>query len=144
MIRQRTPIKRGKPPKRKTAHQSLVEEADSWVREIAWKRQGGCLAWLNPPERVTMRCVGSCQGAHILRKGGQYNAIRFHEDNVVGMCSHHHIMWAHQNEHDFYVWIEKLFPGRIERLKQIARESSGKIDHKELICVLKHTYNALS
>jgi hypothetical protein len=120
--------------KRKTAYQSLVEEADKWVTAIVVRRQGGkCLrAGCYPPS-----CGGGMQGAHILRKGGMYNSIRFDLENVLGMCRNHHIYWAHKNELAFYEWVEEMFPGRIAKLKQAALMSSGKIDLKELICVLK-------
>jgi hypothetical protein len=88
---------------------------------------------------LCLRCKKplALQCAHILRKGGKYNAIRYHELNVIGLCGGCHIGWAHHNELEFYEWIEEIFPGRIAFLRQVARESRGKVDLKELICVLK-------
>lgn len=126
-------MKPRKPIRRTSAHQSLVKEADEWVKSIAVNRQATpCLRQgMNPPV-----CGGPIQGAHILRKGGMYVSIRHHLDNVVGLCRNHHMFWAHIYEHDFYEWIESLFPGRIAKLKEEAR-FRRKIDLKELICVLK-------
>lgn len=126
-------IKRSKRPARKSARQTLVLEADAWVRAIVVNRQlTPCLRQgMNPPV-----CGGGIQGAHILRKGGMYVSIRHNLDNVVGLCTNHHMYWAHIYEHDFYEWIEKLFPGRIAALKEEAR-FRRKTDLKELICVLK-------
>ena len=120
--------------KRKTAHQKLVEEADSWVTAINLHRQGGkCLReGIYPPS-----CGGPMQGAHILRKGGKYISIRHHLDNVVILCRNHHMFWAHLYELDFYEWIEELYPGRLAMLRETARAPKRKVDLKELICVLK-------
>jgi hypothetical protein len=127
-------MNRYKRPKRITEHQRLVNEAGDWVREIVLQRQHGeCLR----PAYLSTSCGGGMQGAHILRKGAKYNSIRFDLENVIGMCRNHHIFWAHQNELDFYEWIEKIYPGRIAELKQRALENSGKIDLKLLICVLR-------
>jgi hypothetical protein len=135
----RTPIKRSKRPRRKSAHQELVEEADSWANAIMFDIYGKrCLL----AEIQGVQCGGGLQGAHILRKGGMYSSIRYHEENRIPICRNHHIFWAHLYEHDFYEWVEKTFPGRITRLKKIALESTGKIDLKELICVLKSIHHA--
>ena len=91
--------------KRKTAHQELVEEADSWVKEIALRQQNGkCLR----KGLMPMQCGGGLQGAHILRKGGKYHSIRHELDNVVVMCRNHHMFWAHLNELEFYEWIRAV------------------------------------
>ena len=120
--------------KRKTAHQELVEEADSWVKEIALRRQNGkCLR----QGMIPMQCGGGLQGAHILRKGGKYHSIRHELDNVVVMCRNHHMFWAHTHELEFYEWIEEVYPGRIAMLRETARAPKRKVDLKELICVLK-------
>lgn len=137
----RTPRKRGKRPKRKSAHQELVDQADAWNRALAIKRYGeACLL----AHIKSISCGGGLQGAHILRKGGQYRSIRWHEDNLLPICRNHHIFWAHQNEHDFDEWVEATFPGRIANLKKIAREIGGKVDVKALICVMRHAYNSYS
>ena len=120
--------------KRKSAHQQLVDEADAWANAIAFKIYGErCIL----TEITHVRCGGGLQGAHILRKGGMYASIRYHEDNRLPICRNHHMFWAHLYEHDFYEWVEAEFPGRIERLKEVARAPYRKIDLKELICVLK-------
>ena len=120
--------------KRKSDHQKLVEEADSWANEVAFKIYGReCI--LRHIRAVS--CGGGLQGAHILRKGGMYSSIRFHEDNRLPICRNHHIYWAHIYEHDFYQWVEATFPGRIEHLKETAIAPHRKIDLRELICVLK-------
>src|SRR5215470_16498010 len=103
--------------KRKSSRQLLVEDADAWVKAIILERQGGMC----------------------LRKGGHYSSIRWEPENVVVMCRNHHIFWAHKNEYDFYQWIEKLYPGRIEKLKQAAI-CQQKTDLKELIAVLQMIY----
>jgi hypothetical protein len=130
-------IKSKKPIKRKSAHQKLVDEADAWATAIAFKIYGERCILAHIPN---VRCGGGLQGAHILRKGGMYASIRYHEDNRLPICRNHHLFWAHLYEHEFYQWVEAKFPGRIERLKQIARETSAKFDMKELICVLKHEW----
>jgi hypothetical protein len=120
--------------RRKTAHQELVEEADSWCKAIMLHRQGGlCLRHdCYPPN-----CGGPLQGAHILRKGGMYKSIRHDLENLVVLCRNHHMFWAHLYELDFYEWIEEMYPGRLARLKETARAPKRKVDYKELICVLK-------
>lgn len=125
--------------KRKSAHQQLVEDADAWVTAIVVHRQAArCLRQgYYPPW-----CGGPIQGAHILRKGGLYLSIRHELDNVIGLCRNHHMFWAHRYEHDFYEWIEEMFPGRIAMLKATARAPRRKVDLKELICVLKSQYYA--
>lgn len=133
----RTPLKRR--PKRKSAHQLLVEEADAWANAVAVKIYGEACILAHIP---SPHCGGGLQGAHILRKGGMYASIRYHEDNRLPICRNHHLYWAHIYEHDFYEWVEAKFPGRIAWLKQVARESSGKQDLKELICVLKSIHGA--
>lgn len=122
--------------KRKSAHQQLVEEADSWVKSIVLHGQGPLC--LRCHERKLL------QAAHILRKGGKYNSIRHHLDNVIGLCAGCHIGWAHHNELDFYEWIEEIFPGRLAELRHIARFRSGRVDLKALICVLKQQYEVES
>jgi hypothetical protein len=135
----RTPIKRSKRPRRKSAHQSLMEEADFWVKAIVLERQQGlCLRQGMRP----VSCGGPLQGAHILRKGGMYRSIRHELDNVVILCRNHHMFWAHLYEGDFYLWIEQIYPGRIERLR-ISAQMARKVDLKELICVLKNVYENL-
>lgn len=121
--------------KRKSAHQQLVEEADSWTKAIVLQRQGP----------LCLRCKQRkpLQGAHILRKGGKYSAIRHHLDNVIGLCGGCHIGWAHHNELEFYEWIEEVFPGRIAVLRLSARQR-GRVDLKELICVLRSNYERSS
>jgi hypothetical protein len=120
--------------KRKSDHQRLVEDADAWVKSIVLNRQGGICLRTGYPSRVC--CGGGLQGAHILRKGGIYAGIRYDLENVIVLCRNHHLYWAHLHELEFYEWIENLYPGRIERLKQSAMYSR-KIDLQELICVLK-------
>jgi hypothetical protein len=136
-------IRRGKRPRRKSAHQELVEEADSWVKAIAVHRQRqiaepGVLS-ISRDLPMCLRCKRKkpLQGAHIMRKGGKYNSIRHHLDNVIGLCAECHIGWAHHNELEFYEWIEEIFPGRIAALRLYARFQSGRVDLKQLICVLK-------
>jgi hypothetical protein len=120
--------------KRISAHQELVNEADAWVKAIVLHRQKvPCLRKGQYPPS----CGGPIQGAHILRKGGKYNSIRHHLDNVICLCRNHHLYWAHANELEFYEWIEEIFPGRIRALRTTARYQSAKHDLKELICVLK-------
>ena len=133
----RTPLKHGKRPRRKSAHQVLVDEADAWANAIAKQIYGDACMLSHIP---SPRCGGGIQGAHILRKGGMYASIRYHRDNRLPICRNHHIYWAHIYEHDFYEWVEETFPLRIAELKQIARETSAKIDLKELICVLKSEF----
>jgi hypothetical protein len=125
--------------KRKSARQSLIEEADAWVKAIVLHRQDDrCLReGLTPP-----RCGGPLQGAHILRKGGKYISIRHHLLNVIGLCRNHHMFWAHLYEHDFYEWIEQSYPGRITLLRETALTPHRKTDLKELVCVLKAEYAA--
>lgn len=121
-------------------HQELVKEADSWVKAIVLNRQSG-LCLRGAYDRM-MRCGGPLQGAHILRKGALYSAIRHDLDNVVVLCRNHHIFWGHKDEHAFYEWIEQIYPGRIARLKETAMAPHRKIDLKELICVLKSIHDA--
>ena len=122
-------MKPRKPIKRKSAHQRLVEDADAWAKAIVLNRQG--------PLCLRCKLTKPLQGAHVMRKGGKYNSLRHNLDNIVGMCAGCHIGWAHHNELEFYEWIEEIFPGRIERLRGLARVSSAKIDLKMLICVLR-------
>jgi hypothetical protein len=123
--------------KRKSAHQELVEQADSWCKALVLHRQGvPCLR----AAYTHTRCGGPIQGAHILRKGGKYISIRHDTDNVIGLCRNHHMFWAHTNELEFYEWIEEIFPGRIAELRERARFRSGRVDLKLLICVLKSQY----
>jgi hypothetical protein len=137
-VKPRKPIQRSrKPVKRKSAHQSLVDEADSWATAIAIQIYGERCMLAHIPN---VHCGGGLQGAHILRKGGMYASIRYHEENRLPICRNHHMYWAHLYEQDFYQWVEATFPGRIERLKETARAPHRKIDLRELICVLKHIH----
>jgi 5-methylcytosine-specific restriction endonuclease McrA len=113
--------------KRKTAHQELVHEADSWVRAIVFHRQG--------PKCLKCHESKPLHAAHILSKGAN-PALRFDLENVIGLCMKDHIFWAHRNPVGFTDWIEEIFPGRLARLREMTRHHC-KIDVKELICVLK-------
>lgn len=113
--------------KRKTTHQGLVEEADSWVKAIVLHRQGPNCLKCDKPKPL--------QAAHILSKGAN-GAIRFDLTNVIGLCMPCHIFWAHRDPSGFTDWIDELFPGRRTALK-LAASHHRKIDLKELICVLR-------
>lgn len=135
-------IRRNKRPRRKSAHQLLVDEADSWANAIAKQIYGERCVLAHIP---SPRCGGPLQGAHILRKGGMYASIRYHEDNRLPICRNHHLFWAHLYEYDFYQWVEATWPGRIERLQEIALvRNKAKLDLKELLCVLKSEYFKLT
>lgn len=120
-------IKRKRRPKRITAHQGLVLEADQWLKAIVLAKQG--------PNCLKCGEIKPLQAAHILSKGA-HTSIRFETENVIGLCLQCHIFWAHRDPIGFTQWIEELYPGRIARLQEIARYPR-KIDLKELICVLK-------
>ena len=122
--RSTTPRKR---IRRKSAHQELVQEADSWVRAIVLHRQG--------PKCLKCHEVKPLHAAHMLSKGA-FPSIRHELDNVIGLCMKDHIYWAHREPVGFQQWIEELFPGRIQRLMEAARHVR-KVDLKELICVLR-------
>lgn len=126
-MQSRKPLKRSGRPKRKTAHQSLVREADLWVKAIVLHRQG--------PMCLKCQQVKPLQGAHIIGKGAN-PSMRFDLENVIGLCLKDHIFWAHKDPDGFVQWIESIFPGRLARLREAARHYR-KIDLKELLCVLK-------
>jgi 5-methylcytosine-specific restriction endonuclease McrA len=126
----RTPLKRGKRPKRVSAHQSLVKEADAWVKAIVIGRQG--------PECLKCNRRVDLQAAHILGKGAN-PAMRYELENVIGLCLRCHIFWGHKDPIAFTDWVEQMFPGRIAKLK-LAAAQYRKIDLRELICVLKDIY----
>jgi len=123
----RSPLKRGRKPKRVSNHQRLVMEADSWVKAIVLNRQG--------PNCLKCGQAKPLQAAHILGKGAN-PLMRYELDNVIGLCLKDHIFWAHKDPDGFVQWIESIFPGRLARLREQSRYH-GKIDLKELICVLK-------
>jgi len=120
------PIKRTR-VKRVSAHQSLVKDADAWVRSIVFGRQG--------PKCLKCNEVKPLSASHILGKGAN-PALRYDLDNVIGLCVKCHIFWCHRDPVGFTDWIEEIFPGRLARLREMARQHC-KIDLKELICVLK-------
>lgn len=120
-------IRRYKRVKRKSAHRELVEEADAWVKAIVLERQG--------PECLKCKKVKPLQGAHILGKGAN-PALRYDLENVIGLCVKCHLFWCHRDPIGFSEWVEEIFPGRLQRLREKSKYYC-KIDLKELLCVLK-------
>lgn len=119
--------KRTRKPKRVSAHQALVKEADAWVKAIVLNRQGpNCLKCGKPKP---------LHAAHILSKGAN-PSLRYDLENVIGLCMQDHIFWAHRDPVGFATWIEEKFPGRLDKLK-LSASFYCHLDLKELICVLR-------
>jgi hypothetical protein len=130
MIR-RTPIKRGKSPKRKTSARKLKQEIDLLIKAVVLKRDNyRCVA----SGEAGVKCNEAergLQAAHILPKG-KYPRLRFNTDNVLSMCFYHHLIWAHKDPLDFARFIREAYPGREEKLRILA-QTAAKVDLKELL-----------
>ena len=75
------------------------------------------------------------QAAHILPKG-KYPLLRYALENLLTLCYRDHLEWAHKDPIGFVHWIEAVWPGRIQRLRESAA-MPRKIDYRELLVVLE-------
>lgn len=79
--------------------------------------------------------------AHIKSKG-PYARLRFEKLNLLLLCYHDHIEWAHKEPDDFIQWIEQEWPGRLQTLREMAA-TAPRVDLKELVIALRLEVSAL-
>ena len=77
----------------------LLEIAKAGVRA----RDGRCVA-ANADGRA---CWGHLQASHIFPEG-IYHSMKFDPENMVGMCTQHHIFWWHKNPLEADAWLRKF------------------------------------
>ena len=125
--------------RKRSKKNTLVTEADSWVRAIVFAKQG-----TDGNSGLCAKCglQKLLQAAHIFSKGS-HPSLRYDLDNVIGLCLRCHIFWAHRDPVAFVDWVEQKYPGRVDQLR-LAAQMPRKIDLKELICVLKSIHKALT
>lgn len=129
MIR-RTPLKRGKPPRKKTSARRLKQQIDLIVKELVHERDGQmCLRC----KKTRENCV--LQAAHVDGKG-KYVRLRFEPDNILSLCYACHMHWAHKQPREFTDWFRENWPERNERLDSLKRNAE-KVNLKELLAELK-------
>jgi hypothetical protein len=99
----RSPIKRKPARIRKVTKltlgklkKSLLEIAKAYVRA----RDGKCMA-AGADGRA---CWGYLQASHIFPEG-IYHSMKFDPENMVGMCTQHHIYWWHKNPVEADRWL---------------------------------------
>jgi 5-methylcytosine-specific restriction endonuclease McrA len=97
---------------------SIKKYLDILASQIVRKRDGRCL-----------KCgkVGNLQCAHII--GRRNLATRWDLENLITLCISCHLYWAHKEPVAFVDWLNKKFPGKVEKLKR----KSNK--------VVKYTYD---
>jgi hypothetical protein len=77
---------------------NLLEIAKRSVRE----RDGKCVA-AGADRRA---CWGYLQASHIFPEG-IYHSMKFDPENMLGMCTQHHIYWWHKNPLEAHNWLQK-------------------------------------
>lgn len=133
----RTPIKRtpvGRSDKAKE-RAALVKECDALVKKLLIADRGEACERCNTFGSVVIHA------AHIKSKG-PYARLRFEKLNLLLLCYHDHIEFAHKEPDDFIQWVEQRWPGRLQRLREMAA-TAGRIDLKELVIALRLEVNAL-
>lgn len=115
--------------KRKSERQRLVERVDDLVSRKVRMRDG-------------YRCqkcgkIELLGAAHVLAKGnGRYARLRFEEYNLMTLCWFPCHDWWHKNPHDARAWFDAKWPGRYEKLQEMAA-CAPKVDLKLLLTVLQ-------
>lgn len=116
-------------PKTVSEHQKIVKKVDKIIGDRVKERDGKRCVRCGSTKRLT--------AAHILAKGGRHNRLRFHEPNIITLCTGCHIFWWHrQGVAETYEWLEAKYPGRYEELL-IASAMATKVDAKELLFFLE-------
>lgn len=110
------------PIQRRTKKSRIISELDCLVHALVVARDGNCCLKCGGTERLA--------AAHIFSKG-PYSRLRFELLNVLTLCYHCHIHWAHKSPHDFVEWIERMWPGREMVLRRMAA-TAPKLDLKLL------------
>ena len=125
-MKRRTPIKRGKPPRKKTSARKLKQRLDLLVKEFAHERDGQiCLRCKKSREQVVL------QAAHVDGKG-KYVRLRFEPDNILSLCYACHLHWAHKQPREFTDWFRENWPNRNDKLDSL-KHTAGKVNLKELL-----------
>lgn len=93
----RSPLRK----KSKTTEAQLKRKVFELAKRVARERDKTCRA-----EGVDGRtCWGYLQASHIYNEG-TYRSMRYDLDNMIGMCTWHHIYWWHKNPIDAGIWIK--------------------------------------
>lgn len=125
MIR-RTPLKRGKAPRKKTSARKLKQKLDLLVKQFVHERDGDiCLRCKKSRQLIVL------QAAHVHGKG-KYPRLRFEPDNILSLCWQCHMEWAHKQPLEFTDWFRENWPNRNEKLHSM-KQSAAKVDLKELL-----------
>ena len=136
-VAQRNGIKRtnvGKSDKAKE-RAYLVKECDALTKKLIIAERGEACERCNIFGSVTI------YSAHIKSKG-PYARLRFEKQNLLLLCYHDHIEWAHHEPDDFIQWIEQKWPGRLQQLRIMAA-TAPNLDLKELVIGLRLEVQAL-
>lgn len=125
MIR-RTPLKRGKAPRKKTSARKLKQQADLLVKAQVLERDGN----------QCVRCGGTYAlcAAHVYPKG-KYPRMRFLVINLLSMDYACHIEWWHKNPIEATEWFLKTYPDRAAQLRQL-RDTAPPVNLKEMLAEL--------
>lgn len=126
MIR-RTPLKRGKPPKKKTSARKLKQQCDMIVRTKVFERDGDACCRCGTDDNL--------QAAHVYPKGS-YPRLRFLEVNILCLCLRDHLYWAHKSPIEFSEWFLKAYPERAAQLR-LLKDTAPKVNLKELLAELR-------
>jgi hypothetical protein len=130
----RTPLKRGKPPKRKTSARKMKQELDLAIKfQVLFRDGHQCVVGENG---ARCKATSNLHAAHV-RPKGKYPRLRFEPDNLLSMCFFHHIVWAHRDPLAFADWFRATYPERDARLRELA-QNAGKLDLKELYEQARH------
>lgn len=122
-MKPRKPLKRGKPPKKKTPARKMKQKLDLAVKVLIHERDGN----------ACLRCKRSdvvLQAAHVHSKG-TYQRLRFEPDNLLTLCYACHIHWAHKEPLEFADWFRANWPERADKLHSL-KQNAPKLDLKEL------------
>lgn len=95
-----------------------VAELDYLVKQIVLFQDGEKCARCGKAENL--------QAAHIRAKG-VYGRIRFYTYNVIILCLRCHLYWWHKEPAEAVEWCEQKWPGRLQRLAELAA-MAPKID----------------
>lgn len=110
---------------------ALTKECDALTKKLIIAERGAVCEQCGKDGRVE-----PVYSAHIKAKGARYRRLRFEKTNLLLLCYHDHIEWAHKEPDDFIQWVEAKWPGRLEMLRVMAA-TAAKVDLKMLVIVLR-------
>ena len=129
-------VKRGWTKSGKRSKKSLTNTADKYAREACHAR-GFCevahIPKLSPPSTTKGACGGGLQWCHIV--GRKHKKLRWDPLNCLAMCAQCHAYYTDRSA-EFGIVVETLYPGRLEELARIDRETK-RIDAEYWIAFYK-------